>query len=73
MRHILLISKRNNKNKNYFYLSKNKNLKEIARNLYKTLRKVKNLGFESISVEKIPNKGLGETINDRLLRAAKRK
>jgi len=69
----LLISKRNNKNKNYFYLSKNKNLKEIARNLYKTLRKVKNLGFKSISVEKIPNKGLGETINDRLLRAAKRK
>ena len=69
----LLISKRNNKNKNYFYLSKNKNLKEIARNLYKTLRKVKNLGFKAISVEKIPNKGLGETINDRLLRAAKRK
>jgi len=69
----LLISKRNNKNKNYFYLSKNKNLKEIARNLYKTLRKVKNLGFKAISVEKISNKGLGETINDRLLRAAKRK
>ena len=69
----LLISKRNHKNKNYFYLSKNKNLKEIARNLYKTLRKVKNLGFKAISVEKIPNKGLGETINDRLLRAAKRK
>jgi len=69
----LLISKRNNKNKNYFYLSKNKNLREIARNLYKTLRMVKNLGFKSISVEKIPNKGIGETINDRLLRAAKRK
>ena len=34
---------------------------------------VKNLGFKSISVEKIPNKGIGETINDRLLRAAKRK
>ena len=69
----LLISKRSNKNKNYFYLSKNKNLREIARNLYKTLRIVKNLGFKSISVEKIPNKGIGETINDRLLRAAKRK
>tara|TARA_A100001035_G_scaffold272661_1_gene262235 strand:+ start:41 stop:970 length:930 start_codon:yes stop_codon:yes gene_type:complete len=69
----LLISKRKNKNKNYFYLSKNKNLREIARNLYKTLRIVKNLGFKSISVEKIPNKGIGETINDRLLRAAKRK
>ena len=69
----LLISKRIKSNKNFFYLSKNKNLKEVAKNLYKTLRKVKKKGFKQISIEKIPNRGIGEAINDRLLRAAKKK
>ncbi|MDC3145905.1 L-threonylcarbamoyladenylate synthase [Candidatus Pelagibacter sp.] len=69
----LLISKRTKSNKNFFYLSKNKNLKEVAKNLYKTLRKVKKKGFKQISIEKIPNRGIGEAINDRLLRAAKKK
>ena len=69
----LLISKRIKSNKNFFYLSKNKNLKEVAKNLYKTLRKVKKKGFKQISIEKIPNRGIGEAINDRLLRAAVRK
>ncbi len=32
---------------------------------------IKNKKYKSIAVEKIPNKGLGETINDRLLRASK--
>ena len=31
----------------------------------------KNNGFKKIAVEKIPNKGLGKTINDRLKRASK--
>ena len=53
--------------------SKNKNLKEVAKNLYKTLRKVKKKGFKQISIEKIPNRGIGEAINDRLLRAAEKK
>ena len=53
--------------------SKNKNLKEVARNLYKTLRKVKKKGFKQISIERIPNRGIGEAINDRLLRAAVKK
>ena len=66
----LLISKRKNKSKNFFYLSKNKNLKEIAKKLYQTLRKVKKLGYKSIAVERIPKKELGETINDRLQRAS---
>ena len=35
------------------------------------LRKIKNDGFNKIAVEKIPNKGLGKTINDRLKRASK--
>ena len=69
----LLISKRIKSNKNFFYLSKNKNLKEVAKNLYKTLRKIKKKGFKQISIEKIPNRGIGEAINDRLLRAAVKK
>jgi len=46
-------------------------LKEAAKNLYSTLRKIKKSGYKSIVVGKIPNKGLGKTINDRLLRASK--
>ena len=55
----------------YFYLSKNRNLKEAAKNLYSTLRKIKNKKYKSIAVSKIPNIGLGKTINDRLKRASK--
>ena len=68
----LLIQKKNKKDKNYFYLSKNRNLAEAGKNLYKTLRNIKKKGFASIAVEKIPNHGIGETINDRLIRAAKK-
>ena len=32
---------------------------------------IKKKKFKSISVEKIPNLGLGEAINDRLIRASK--
>ena len=67
----LLIKKRKLSDKNFFYLSRNKNLKNAAKNLYKTLRMIKKRKFESIAVEKIPNKGFGEVINDRLLRASK--
>ena len=69
---LLLIKKRKERNKNFFYLSKNKNLKEIAKNLYKTLRKAKKRGYKILAIEKIPQKGIGETINDRLIRAAKK-
>ena len=67
----ILIKKRKTKLKNYFYLSKKNNLNEAAKNLYSCLRKIKNKGYKSISVERIPNKGLGKTINDRLNRASK--
>jgi L-threonylcarbamoyladenylate synthase len=67
----LLIKKRKLKNKNYFYLTKNQNLKEAGKNLYKTLRLIKKMKYKKISVEKIPKKGLGITINDRLIRASK--
>ena len=56
---------------NYFFLSNKGNLNEAAKNLYSTLRKIKRNNYKSIAVDKIPNKGLGKTINDRLLRASK--
>ncbi len=56
---------------NFYFLSKNGNLKEAAKNLYSTLRKIKKDKYKSIAVSKIPNKGLGKTINDRLKRASK--
>ena len=51
---------------NYFNLSKKADLKEAAANLYKTMRKIKNKGYKKIYVSKIPNKGPGLAINDRL-------
>ena len=56
--------------KNHFNLSKNGNLNEAANNLYKILRKIKNSGFKSIIINKIPNIGIGIAINDRLKRAS---
>ena len=67
----LLIKKQRINKSNYYFLSKNGNLKEAAKNLYSTLRKIKKSKYKSIAVSKIPNKGLGKTINDRLLRASK--
>ena len=67
----ILIKKRKTKLNNYFYISYKNNLSQAAKNLYSCLRKIKNQGYTSIAVEKIPNKGLGVTINDRLQRASK--
>ena len=67
----ILIKKRKKKSKNYFYLSTKNNLNEAAKNLYSCLRKIRNKGYKSIAVEKIPNRGLGKVINDRLNRASK--
>ena len=67
----LLIKKKGFNKSNYYFLSKKGNLKEAAKNLYSTLRKIKKDNFKSIAVCKIPNKGLGKTINDRLIRASK--
>ena len=68
----ILIKERKSSDKNFYYLSKKNNLKEAAKNLYKTLRMIKNKKFKKIAVEKIPNIGIGQTINDRLKRASKR-
>ena len=67
----ILIKKRKTKLKNYYYLSTKSNLTEVAKNLYSCLRKIKNQGYKSIAVEKIPNKGMGKAINDRLYRASR--
>tara|TARA_B100000900_G_scaffold341729_1_gene304869 strand:- start:995 stop:1927 length:933 start_codon:yes stop_codon:yes gene_type:complete len=67
----LLIKKRKNTFKNYYYLSKKNNLNQAAKNLYSLLRKIKNKGYKKIAVERIPNTGIGKTLNDRLYRASK--
>ena len=68
---LVLIKKRKTTFKNYYYLSKNNNLQQSAKNLYTILRKIKKDGYKKIAVEKIQNKGIGKTINDRLSRASK--
>tara|TARA_Y100000591_G_C21678480_1_gene616795 strand:- start:18 stop:950 length:933 start_codon:yes stop_codon:yes gene_type:complete len=67
----LSIKKLKHNKSNFYFLSKKGNLKEAAKNLYSTLRKIKKNQYQSIAVSKIPNKGLGKTINDRLKRASK--
>ena len=67
----VLIKKRKTTFKNYYYLSKKNDLHQSAKNLYSLLRKIKKDGYKMIAVEKIQNKGIGKTINDRLNRASK--
>ncbi len=67
----VLVKKRKISHKNYYYLSKKNDLKKSAKNLYSLLRKIKNDGYKMIAVEKIQNKGIGKTINDRLNKASK--
>lgn len=58
------------KMKNTFYLSEKSDLKKAAKNLYKLLRKIKNKKYKKIYITKIPYKGLGIALNDRLKKAA---
>tara|TARA_B100001175_G_C19412762_1_gene592015 strand:+ start:16 stop:948 length:933 start_codon:yes stop_codon:yes gene_type:complete len=67
----VLIKRKKNTSKNYYYLSKKSDLKQAAKNLYSTLRKIKKDGYKMIAIERIPNIGFGKTINDRLNRASK--
>ena len=66
----VLVKKRKSTMRNYYYLSKNNNLQQSAKNLYSLLRKIKKDGYKMIAVEKIQNKDIGKTINDRLNRAS---
>jgi L-threonylcarbamoyladenylate synthase len=67
---VIGFGKKFKKDRNHFNLSQNGNLNEAANNLYKTMRKIKKNNFKSISVLKIPNKGIGLAINDRLKKAS---
>ena len=66
----ITFGKNHKKKKNYFNLSKKSDLKIAASNLYYILRLIKQLKYKKIYVVKIPNKGVGIAINDRLKRAA---
>ena len=57
--------------KNFYSLSRNKNLNEAASNLYKILRLLKKKGYKKIQIGKIPDYGSGVAINDRIKRASK--
>ena len=51
----ILIKKRKKFDKNHFYISKTSNLKQAAKNLYKTLRIIKKKKYKKINIEKIQN------------------
>ena len=53
-------------------LTINRDLKEAATNLYAALHILDKLNLDVIIVERLPDTGLGKSINDRLERAAKK-
>ncbi len=53
-------------------VSKNRDLKEAASNLYAALHRLDKMNLDIIIAEKFPDYGLGKSINDRLTRAAKK-
>ncbi len=66
----IVFGKKYKKTTNTFNLSKKSDLNEAAKNLYKIFRKIKKYNYKKIYVVKIPNKGVGVAINDRLKHAA---
>ena len=67
----IYLGKKYKNRKNLFSLSKSLNLDEAASNLYKIFRLVKKKGFKKIQIDKIPVRGSGIAINDRIKRASK--
>jgi L-threonylcarbamoyladenylate synthase len=67
----IIFGKKYKTGKNIFNLSYKSNLNEAAKNLYKTLRLIKNKNYKMICVSSIPKTGIGLAINDRLNHAAK--
>ena len=53
-------------------LSKSGDLKEAAKNLYAAMHRLDKLNLDLIIAERLPDVGLGKTINDKLQRATKR-
>ena len=54
---------------NYILVSKNKNIDEAAHNLYSAMHELDEKKFDVIIAEKFPEKGIGNSLNDRLYRA----
>ncbi len=53
-------------------LSQKGDLNEAARNLYAAMHRLDHLDLDVIIAEKLPEEGLGKSINDRLKRAVKK-
>ena len=66
----IIFGKKYRETNHTFNLSKKSDLNEAAKNLFKTFRKIKEKGYKKINVVKIPSKGIGIAINDRLKHAA---
>lgn len=72
----LLLFKDQIKNKSIIHqeiLSKTGNFNEAAKNLYAAMHRLDQNKLDVILAERLPDKGLGKTINDKLERATKRK
>ncbi|MEO1518700.1 MAG: L-threonylcarbamoyladenylate synthase [Bacteroidota bacterium] len=54
-------------------LSKTRDLAEAGRKLYQSMHRLDALGLKIILVERLPEEGLGQTMNDRLQRAASKR
>jgi L-threonylcarbamoyladenylate synthase len=53
-------------------LSERQNLREAAANLFRHVRELDALGLDLIVAERVPSRGLGAAIMDRLERASRR-
>ena len=54
-------------------LSKSGSYSEAARNLYSAMHRLDQNNLDVIIAERLPDEGLGKTINDKLERASKKK
>lgn len=71
----LLLFKNHIQNKNIFHqeiLSKSGDFNEAAKNLYAAMHRLDQNKLDVILAERLPDKGLGKTINDKLERATKK-
>ena len=68
--HVFLFCPRRSLEPNEFILSQHGDLYEVAANLLALLQELDGRSYSSIWIEKAPDGGLGDAINDRLSRAA---
>ena len=71
---LLYFEKANCNDSAYFIeiLSEKADLEEAAKNLYAAMHRLDKLKLDAIIIEKLPDTGLGKSINDRLERASKK-